>query len=157
MGTELRLVRAVAASLFALMAIVSVEVRAEAQNGGHGVTVRAVDGRNGRPFKNSHLLIFGGSSPQELFQHAEHFDLHTNEHGIAKLAPVPKSLRFLQVWVDGATPCDSSPNTVALSLEQILRQGLSAPNSCSSLREPAEPRQLLIFARPATLAEKMRR
>lgn len=120
------------------------------------LTIKALDGRNGKPIRGAHLLVFAGGTAEELRQKAHNFDLQTDKNGDAKLTLNPVLLKFMQVWVDGETLCESGPNHVSFRIEQVIVKGLLAPNLCGDLRKPVEPGELLIFARPATFAEKMR-
>jgi hypothetical protein len=119
------------------------------------IDIKALDGRNGKPIKGTHLLIFAGGTAEELRRHAQHFDLLTDQHGDAELTLDSDSLKFLQVWVDKMTLCQSRPNALSLSVEEALAKGLLAPNECGKLPMSSEPGQLLVFARPATFREKM--
>jgi len=102
-------------------------------------------------------LVFAGSTVEELRQHSQHFDLHTNQSGNAELVLTSGSIKFVQVWVDGKTLCQSKSNAVPLSVEQILAKGPLAPNECGNLRLSSARGQLVVFARPATPREKMAR
>ncbi len=130
---------------------------AAAQIAPHVLTIRALDGRNGLPIKGAHLLVFAGETGEQVRQHAQHFDLQTDQNGDAQLTLKSDLLKFVQVWIDGKTLCQSRPNYVSFSVEQAVVKGLLAPNTCSHLARPTEPGELLIFARPATLREKMAR
>ena len=61
----------------------------------------------------------------------------------------------MQVWVDNQTLCQSGPNQHSYSVAKILAGGEATPNDCSSLRKDLSPKQLIVFARPATLRERM--
>lgn len=130
---------------------------AGAQNADRRIKIEALDGRNGKPIPDTHLLVFAGGTVEEVRQHRHYFDLHTSQNGNAELVLTSDSLKFIQVWVDGKTLCQSRPNTVSLSVEQILAEGFLAPNECGNLRMSSAPGQLFVFARPATLREKMER
>jgi hypothetical protein len=126
-----------------------------AQNSDRTIHIKALNGKNGKPIKYNHLLIFAGGTADVMRQHGQQFDLLTDQLGDAELTLNPDSLKFLQVWVDGMTICQSHPNSTSLSVEQVLAKGLLAPNECGKLSMSSAPGQLLVFARPATLREKM--
>lgn len=134
----------------------SVLILAFAQTTPNRITIVVQDGRNGRPIKGTHLLVFGGGSPEEARGHLQHFDLMTDQSGTAILDLPSDGLKYLQVWVDGETLCQANPNSIVLKVGAILSQGLSAPNSCGQLSQLNEPGRVLIFARPSTFIEKMR-
>lgn len=129
---------------------------AAAQTLVHMLTIKALDGRNGKPIRGARLLVFAGGTAEEVRQKAHNFDLQTDKNGDAKLTLNPDLVKFLQVWVDGETLCQSGPNHISFRVEQVIVKGLLAPDRCRDLRKTAEPGELLIFARPATFAEKMR-
>ena len=128
---------------------------AGAQTSDRTIKIEALDGRNGKPITDAHLVVFAGSTVEELREHSHHFDLRTDQNGNAELVLSSDSLKFVQVWVDGNTLCQSKSNSVSLSVEQALAKGLLAPNECGKLHISSAPGQLWVFARPATLREKM--
>jgi len=129
---------------------------AAAQTALHVIAIKALDRRNGKPIKGTHLLVFAGETAEQVRQHAQRFDLQTDQHGDAELTLNPDLVKFVQVWVDGKTLCQSGPNHLSFGVAKIIAEGLLAPNTCSDTRRSTEPGKLLIFARPATFAEKMR-
>ena len=126
-----------------------------AQDSSRRLRIEALDGRNGKPIRNARLLVLVGSTVEEVREKLQNFDLHTNQNGDAELVLTSNSDRFLQVWIEGMTLCQSRPNAVSLSVEQAMIKGLLAPNECGNLRMSSAPGQILVFARPATLREKM--
>lgn len=138
-----------------ILCLLAVGLRAQYPD--RAICIQALDGRNGQPIRETHLLVFAGSTVEELRQHSHHFDLQTDQSGKAKLVLASDSLNFVQVWVDGKTLCQSRPNSVSLSVQQVLDEGLLAPNDCGALRVSSTPGKLLIFARPANLRESMAR
>jgi hypothetical protein len=148
---------AVNTCLCAALALCLSVAHAGAQNSVRTINIEALDGRNGKPIVGIHLLVFAGATVEDMRQHSHQFDLYTNESGKAKLVLTSDSLDFMQVWADGETLCQSRPNLVSLSVKQVLDKGLQAPNNCGKLHVSTAPGQLLIFARPATLREKMER
>jgi hypothetical protein len=148
---------AVITHLSAAIVLYSFVGHAGAQNWDRTIKIAVLDGRNGEPIKETHLLVFAGDTVEELRRHSRHFDLHTNESGNAELVLTSDSYKFVQVWVDGMILCQSQPNAVSLDLGQVLAIGLLAPNECGKLHTSRAPGQLLVFARFATLREKMER
>jgi len=155
--SRFRLTTTIISHLYAVLVLCIFVAHAGAQSADRTIRIEALDGRSGKPITNTHLLVFAGGTVEELRQHSEHFDLHTDQNGNAELVMTSERLRFVQVWVDGKTLCQSRPNSVSLSVEQALAKGLLAPNECGNLRVSSAPGQLFVFARPATLREKMGR
>ena len=121
------------------------------------IIVRAVDGRNGKPLANQHLLVFAGKSPDGVREQETHFDLMTDKDGLTTLTITSPEIKWIQVWPDGQVLCQTGPNSTSFSVGEIMSTGLKTPNTCSSLVREVAPGHLVVFARPATFAEKMRR
>ena len=155
--TRFSLAIAVMTHLCAAVVLCIFVSHAGAQTSDRTIKIEALDGRNGKPITDTHLLVFAGGTVEELRQHSHHFELRTDQNGNAELVLSSDSFKFVQVWVDGKTLCQSQPNSVSLSVEQVLAKGLLAPNECGNLRMSSAPGQLWVFARPATLREKMER
>jgi hypothetical protein len=119
------------------------------------IIVQVVDGRNGRPLANQHLLVFAGESPQSVRQHKKQFELVTDKEGRADLMVVPRDIQWIQVWVDWHVLCQSEPNSKSFSVAEILSTGLSTPNTCGKVAQEAGVGHLIVFARPAHFWEKM--
>jgi hypothetical protein len=150
-------VNAVITQLFAAIVMCSFVGHVGAQNLDRTINIEVLDGRNGKPITETHLLVFAGDTVEGLRQHSHHFDLHTNKSGSAKLVLTSDSFKFVQVWVDGMILCQSQANAVSVNLGQVLAIGPLAPNECGNMHMSSAPGQLLVFARPATLREKMER
>jgi hypothetical protein len=116
-----------------------------------------VDGRNEKPLANQRLLVFLGRSPELVRQHSEHTELTTDKEGLADLTVATVDSEWIQVWVDHHVLCQREPNTKSFSVSEILSTGVDAPNSCSSeISQKLTPGRLIVFARPASVLEKMR-
>ncbi len=130
------------------------------QNGGVKKTidiqVQAVDGRNGKPLAKQHLLVFTGISSDAVKSHAEHTGLTTNKDGLGTLTIYPAETQWIQVWADGRVLCQSDPNQNSFSVATIMSQGLTTANTCSRIARVPAPGQLVVFARPAHLMEKIK-
>jgi len=120
------------------------------------IVLHAVDGRNGKPIANHHLLVTTGMSGDAVRSWTNHVDLETDKDGLATLTISATDAKLIQVWVDALTLCQSDPNHVSFSVSTIISNGLSTPNNCGPLRLKDTPGHLMVFARPATLMEKMR-
>jgi hypothetical protein len=139
--------------LFALLALASAGM-ASPQN--TEIKIHAVNGQTGKPLSGQRLIIFGGESAEAATLHHTAFDVTTDERGLAELKFDTKA-RWIQVWADGMTLCQTKPNSRSFSVDAILTTGLSAPNTCSSLVQAATPGYLTVFVRASNLREKMER
>lgn len=120
------------------------------------ITVQVLDGRNGEPLKEQHLLVFTGISSSAVKSHAQHTELVTDKSGIGTLIINPDETEWLQVFADGRVLCFPDPNQSSFSVKEIISKGLVTPNRCSSLAKEASPGRLIVFARPASFMEKMK-
>lgn len=101
------------------------------------IVVQVLDGRDGKPFVNQHLLVFTGMSSSAVKTHAEHTELTTDKDGIGTLTIDPAKSQWIQVWVDGRVLCQPDPNQGSFNVSAIMSKGLATPNNCSALvREP---------------------
>lgn len=114
-----------------------------------------LNGVTGKPIPKVRLLIFAGSTPEEVQIHAHSFDLTTNEEGLAKMPSGQMWPSSLQIFVDFMTGCQPQPNLHSFSLSSAMKDGLTAANSCGSVQVQAKPGQLILFARKPTFRERM--
>ena len=132
----------------------------DAQNAGEdqtlNITIQVLDGRNGRPLADQHLLVFTGLSIDAVKSHAAHTGLTTNEIGMGTLSVYPSKTQWVQIFADGRVLCFPTPNQSSFSVNEIMSKGLVISNTCSSLVKEAKPGQLIVFARPAGFLEKMK-
>jgi hypothetical protein len=117
------------------------------------ITLKAVNGESGKPLPKQRLLIFAGSTPDEVRFHKYSYDLTTDVAGIAILVVDHADIKRIQVWADFQHLCQSTPNLHSYSLSEIAATGLSTPNDCGSFSDNAVPGQLVIFALPRTRRE----
>jgi hypothetical protein len=120
------------------------------------IAVHALDGRNGKPLANQHLLVFVGSSGAAAKSHAEHTDLTTDKNGLGTLTIYPQETQWIQVWADGRILCYPDPNQSSFSVTTIMSNGVVTPNTCSEVMREPTPGHLIVFARPARFMEKMK-
>lgn len=121
------------------------------------ITVEVLDGRNGKPMADQHVLVFIGVTSAAVRSHAQHTGVTTGKDGNAALAIFPAKTMWLQVFMDGRIPCFADPNGASFSVDKIMSQGLVTPNTCSSLVRAPSPGHFIIFARPAHFTEKIKR
>jgi hypothetical protein len=119
------------------------------------VTIRLVNGKSGKPMEHERLLVFFGSSPQDVRFHKGSIDLHTDSKGEATLPSNESTFLYFQAFVDLRTLCQKNPNDRSFAVADILRDGEQTPNTCGKVAIPKTPGTFVIYARPATLREKM--
>lgn len=120
------------------------------------ISVQALDGRNGKPLANQHLLVFTGASVDAVKSHAEHTGLTTDKNGLGTLTIYPSETQWIQVWADGRILCQDNPNQNSFSVATIMSKGLATPNTCGALTREPIPGQFIVFARPTHFKEKIR-
>ena len=118
------------------------------------IVIHAVDGKNGRPLSNQHLLLFASESGNG---HDQTENLYTDKSGIAIIPSGTIKYSRLQVWVDGHTKCSHDPKELSWSMEQIHLRGVTAENNCSrKIATVPQPNTLVVYARDPTFLEGMR-
>ena len=120
------------------------------------ITVQVLDGRNGKPLADQHVLVFTGLSSDAVKTHAQHTGVTTAKDGMGTLTIYPAETQWLQVFADGRIPCFPNPNQASFSVSEIMSKGLVTPNNCSALVKEATPGHFVVFARPAGFMEKMK-
>jgi hypothetical protein len=123
---------------------------------GINITVQVLDGRNGKPLADQHLLVFTGLSSGAVKTHAQHTGVTTDKDGIGTLTIYPVETQWLQVFTDGRIPCFPNPNRASFSVGDIMSKGLVTPNDCSAQIKQASPGHFVIYARRAHFMEKMK-
>ena len=120
------------------------------------ITVQVLDGRNGKPLADQHVLVFTGLSAAAVKTHAQHTGVTTDKDGMGTITIYPGETQWLQVFTDGRIPCFPNPNQASLSVSDIMSKGLVTPNDCSAKVQQASPGHFVIYARPAHFMEKMK-
>jgi hypothetical protein len=121
------------------------------------ITLQALDGKTGKPLANQRLLVFAGDTAEAATFHHQNFVLTTDAAGKAQLPIASMDTKWIQVWADGLTLCQTKPNSLSFKVETISTVGLSAPNTCSPLLQAPKSGVFIVFARESTLSEKMAR
>jgi len=148
----MRLSLSVLTKLGIIAVIIAVGSAAMAQD--NRIVIHLIDGRNGKPISNEHLLVFQGASTEDIKEHRSHLDLQTDANGIAFLPA--DAMPQIQVWPDWYKICRSASSNSIFSLEEIKKNGAATPNSCGSTTMKLVPNHFYIFARPLSFWEKMR-
>jgi hypothetical protein len=120
------------------------------------LTVAAFDGKSGKPLSAQRLLVFVGSTREDVFSHKHSLNVTAGNDGLATLS-IDDRDEWLQVFVDFKTLCQARPNTSSFSVKEVVAQGLSSPNTCGSFKQEPRPNRLSVYARSPTLEEKMAR
>ena len=122
------------------------------------IVVQALDGRNGKPLGNQHLLVFTGLSSDAVKSHAAHTGLTTDKDGVGTLTLYPAETKMVQVSADGRVLCQYPTLMifVGFSVLTIMSKRLATPNNCGPLVRVPKPGHFILFARPARLAEKLK-
>jgi hypothetical protein len=118
------------------------------------VKIHVVNGKDGKPVTNAHVLVFQGESIEEVKQLKHSLDLRTDSDGVAVLPG--DMMPWLRVSVDWHRSCQSEPDSGIYRLTAIQQAGLATSNTCSSIVKKATPGELYLFVRDETFLEKMR-
>ena len=143
-------------SFLIAVAILAVSAMVEAQDLiVRDITVLVSNGKTGRPMPNERVIVyeFDGAPPQ----HDVSVELHTDANGVAILHGADIHRKKLQLWVDKRTQCVADPNHLSFAVAEIRRNGDKGPNTCAGFLDSTRtgPNVIEIFARPATLRERM--
>ena len=142
-------------SIYALVAALLCSTMMKAQTDKTlDITVQVLDGRNGKPLADQHVLVFTGLSADAVKTHAQHTGVTTDKDGMGTI--YPGETQWLQVFTDGRIPCFPNPNQASFSVSDIMSKGLVTPNDCSAQVQQASPGHFVIYARPAHFMEKMK-
>lgn len=143
------------------------------------ITIKLVNGRNGRPMSNSHVNVWVGTKRKEalviptnkdgiaqfrLTDNDAEIDLHNhgdyhNEDVV--IDPVLKFDDNLQVNV-GFVVCRPNASdyswlsTANISTKDLLQQGIVWPNTCGKAAAIPVPGELIIFVRPLNFWETLK-
>jgi hypothetical protein len=121
----------------------------------NSIVVHVINGKNGTPLAHAHVLIFGGSSAEDIRHNGKPYSLQTDANGLAVLTLSP-TVSQLKVFVDWHTVCrKESPNLVSYSVAGIKAQGINTPNNCGSASRSSAPGHFFVFVRDMTSQEKM--
>ena len=77
------------------------------------ITVQVLDGRNGKPLADQHVLVFTGLSSDAVKTHAQHTGVTTDKEGMGTITIYPGETQWLQVFTDGASLASPTPTRPA--------------------------------------------
>jgi hypothetical protein len=83
------------------------------------ITVQVLDGRNGKPLADQHVLVFTGLSSDAVKTHAQHTGLTTDKDGMGTLTIYPGETQWLR----------SSRTVVSLASQTLTKPALASATS----------------------------
>jgi hypothetical protein len=108
-------------SIYALVAVLLCSTMMKAQTDKTlDITMQVLDGRNGKPLADQHVLVFTGLSADAVKTHAQHTGVTTGKDGMGTLTIYPGETQWLQVFTDGHVPCFPDPNKASFSVSEIM-------------------------------------
>jgi hypothetical protein len=157
------MIRAFAFSLAAGLALLTVTISGADENYQTGraaesspvvhnepITVRILSGKSGQPLAHLHLVLIGGYRSSDLHEQLFREEALTDAQGRARLSNQLANLPWLQVWVSKKPLCQPHPRAASFSVEQIRREGLSAPNLCGVVTVEDVPGVFTVFVKSKT-------
>ncbi|MGA9670108.1 MAG: hypothetical protein WBQ94_12925 [Terracidiphilus sp.] len=96
------------------------------------ITIRVLSGRDGHPLTLAHVMLVVGYDQRDMDLRIRRGEAQTDEHGFARLPNTLANFPLLQVSVVKKHLCQSGGRGAIFSIEQIRRDGLSAPNHCGT-------------------------
>jgi len=111
------------------------------------ITVRVVDGTDGRPVAHAHVALAAGYDRRDLRLGLWREETLTDGEGKARLSNGLRNLPWLQVRVAKRHLCEGDAGGSAYSVERIRRDGLSAANRCGTATVEAAPGVVTVFVK----------
>jgi hypothetical protein len=120
------------------------------------ITVIATNGKTGHPLVNARVLVF--EFDRDSSQHDISIELRTDRQGVATLRAGDVHRKKFQLWVDRMSQCAARPHSEAFDVAELRTAGSKGTNDCAGFLDSTfiGPNQVEVFARPATLRERMR-
>lgn len=120
------------------------------------IVIKVINGKTGKPIANARLVLFGGKSQREAMLEKQNLnDATTGADGAVVYQIDPSVTGWIQVFIDGRTPCFDKPNSQTFSIGKVIRTGESTPNKCGVATLQNVAGTFVVYAREATLWEKM--
>lgn len=121
--------------------------------GSSPIELHVVDGKSGKPLSNARILV-GQSESKSKIDASDHFEVRTNERGVAVLS---SGLRhWIRIWVEWHALCQPKSDQAIYDTALVRSQGIVGSNSCGSATARAIPNTLYVFVQDESLTEKMR-
>jgi hypothetical protein len=123
---------------------------------GNAIKLHVLQGKNGQPIPNQHVVIFQARSPGELERlgSGSPLELQTDAKGVAVLPT--DIMPWFSVLVDWHRQCESKHEATIFSVEKIRDAGFVTRNTCGRTTAKLSPNDLYVFVRDETFFEKMR-
>jgi|GEM_PF-4697106 len=87
---------------------------------GINIAVQVLDGRNGKPLADQHVLVFTGLTSDAVKTHARHTGVTTDKDGMGTLTIYPGETQWLQVFTD----------VVSLASRTLTKPASASATSC---------------------------
>jgi len=138
--------------------VVGVGSAASQNTANQNIVLHVLNGKNGKPISREHLLIYLGTSADDVRLGKKLVNLETDDSGLATLSLGSNPESLIKVWVDHfKTLCQKdSPNKTNFSIQEILKTGLSTPNNCGKVKANPTPKHFFVFVRSYSFWEKLR-
>jgi hypothetical protein len=121
------------------------------------ITVRVLDGRDGKPQAWAHIVLVGGYDHRDLSRQQWRQEALTDGTGLVHLSSELINLPWLRLDVLHARACGADTEPDALSVERIRTEGLSSANRCGRVSAADAPGVFTIFVEPHRLSKKAAR
>jgi hypothetical protein len=111
------------------------------------VTVRVVDGKDGKPVALAHLTLVGGYVERDLELRQWTQEALTDAVGALRLRDGLRNLPLIRVEVLKAHGCAAEGFEETFSMDLVRRDGISGPNRCGTVAVESVPGVLIIFVK----------
>jgi hypothetical protein len=109
------------------------------------LTVRVLDGEDGKPQARVHVVLVGGYDRRDLGLRLWREEAVTDAEGKLRLSSALRNLPLLRAKVLKRHPCSPGSNDAAISVERVRRDGLSSVNRCGFATAADAPGVLTVF------------
>jgi hypothetical protein len=110
------------------------------------ITIRVLDGRDGRPIPNLRLALRAGYTENDIARRFWREEAMTNADGEARLPSTLANFPFLDAILARARLCQSSADGAVYKIGLIRSEGWLAPNHCGVVAIENQPGVLTLFA-----------
>ncbi len=121
------------------------------------ITLRVLDGRNGKPLAHVRLALVGGYNQRDLAIELWYGEAQTNAAGEARLPDDMANLPFLRVWAEKEKLCQPGGRHGTFSVERIRGEGFSTANHCGDAIVADAPGVFTVYVQGNGAAENLTR
>jgi hypothetical protein len=118
------------------------------------ITIRILDGTDGRPLAHAHLSLVAGYNQRDHHLEMWHEDALTDDHGRARFPDALANLPFLQIRVAKQHICQPDSGSATFNVDRIRRDGLSTANRCGTATVEDAPGVFTVFVKIKNAAPK---